>query len=54
MGDLKQRAIDPALKEMNDNPIAAGFSVECEPVTRGRKNRKRPFHGDENRSAAGN
>ena len=34
---LKQRAIDPALKEINDNPIAAGFSVGCEPVTHGRK-----------------
>jgi hypothetical protein len=35
--DLKRKAIDPAIKEINDNPIAAGFSVECEPVTRGRK-----------------
>ena len=35
--DLKRKAIDPALKEINDNSTAAGFSVECEPVTRGRK-----------------
>ena len=34
---LKQKAIDPAVKEINDNPTAAGISVECEPVTRGRK-----------------
>ena len=34
---LREKAIDPALKEINDNATAAGFSVECEPVTRGRK-----------------
>jgi hypothetical protein len=34
---LREKAIDPAVKEINDNPTAAGFSVECEPVTRGRK-----------------
>ena len=34
---LREKAIDPAIKEINDNPIAAGFSVECEAVTRGRK-----------------
>ena len=35
--NLRAKAIDPALKEINDNSTAAGFSVECEPVTRGRK-----------------
>ncbi len=35
--DHKRKAIDPAVKEINDNPTAAGFSVEYEPVTRGRK-----------------
>jgi hypothetical protein len=30
---LREFAIDPALKEINDNSTAAGFSVECEPIT---------------------
>jgi plasmid replication initiation protein len=35
--DLNRFAIDPALKQINDNPIAAGFSVACEPILKGRK-----------------
>ena len=35
--NLKAKAIDPALNQINDNPIAAGFSVICEPITKGRK-----------------
>jgi len=34
---LKQKALAPALKEINDNPTGAGFSVEFEPITRERK-----------------
>jgi len=34
--DLRRFAIDPALKEINENPEAAGFSVEMEPILRGR------------------
>jgi len=35
--DLNRFAIDPALNQINDNPIAAGFSVACEPILKGRK-----------------
>jgi hypothetical protein len=34
---LKQRALDLALKEISNNPMGAGFSVEFETITRGRK-----------------
>jgi hypothetical protein len=35
-GDLYRFAIAPAIKQINDNPAAAGFSVECETIKRGR------------------
>ena len=35
--DLNRFAIDPALNQINENPIAAGFSVACEPILKGRK-----------------
>lgn len=34
--DLKRRVIDPALKQINENPEGAGFSVTVEPVKEGR------------------
>lgn len=34
--DVKRRAIDPALKQINDNPQAAGFSVGMEEIKDGR------------------
>ena len=35
-GDLYRFAIAPAIKQINDNPAAAGFSVEYETIKRGR------------------
>jgi hypothetical protein len=35
-GDLYRYAIAPAIKQINDNPAASGFSVECETIKRGR------------------
>lgn len=35
--DLNRFAIEPALKQMNDNPTAAGFSVEVQTLMNGRK-----------------
>ena len=35
--DLYRFALAPALKQINENTTAAGFSVECEAVARGRK-----------------
>ena len=32
--DFKRRAIEPALKQINDNPEGAGFSVDMEPIKR--------------------
>lgn len=34
--DLKRRAIDPALKQINDNPQKAGFTVTINPIKEGR------------------
>lgn len=34
---LKQKAIDPAQKEINGNELGAGFSFEYEPILQGRK-----------------
>lgn len=34
---LNEKAISTALKEINDNPIGAGFSVKFEPIARSRK-----------------
>jgi len=34
--DLKRRAIDPALKQINDNPEAAGFTVAMEEIKESR------------------
>lgn len=34
--DLKRRVIDPALKQINENPEGAGFSVTVEPIKEGR------------------
>lgn len=34
--DLKRRAIDPSLKQINDNPEAAGFHVAMEEIKEGR------------------
>ena len=35
--DLNRFAIEPALRQINDNPTAAGFSVDLETVMKGRK-----------------
>jgi hypothetical protein len=35
--DLNRFAIEPALRQINDNPNASGFSVEVETVSKGRK-----------------
>jgi hypothetical protein len=35
--DLNRFAIDPAIRQINDNAMAAGFSVEVETVMKGRK-----------------
>lgn len=34
--DIKRRALDPAIKQINDNPIAAGFSIKMEEIKNGR------------------
>ena len=34
--DLRRWVIDPAIKQINDDPIAAGFSVEYTPIRKGR------------------
>ena len=34
--DIKRFALDPALKQINDSPIAAGFSVKMEEIKNGR------------------
>jgi len=34
-GDLYRFALAPAIKQINDNPAAAGFSVTCETIRRG-------------------
>jgi len=34
--DFKKRVIQPAIKQINDDPLGAGFSVIYEPVRRGR------------------
>ena len=34
--DLKRRVLEPALKQINDNPQGAGFSVIMEPIKEGR------------------
>ncbi len=35
--DFNRFAIQPALKQINDNPAASGFTVEMKPKTKGRK-----------------
>ena len=35
--DLNRFAIEPALRQINDNPTASGFSVEVETISKGRK-----------------
>jgi hypothetical protein len=34
--DVKRRAVEPALQQINDNPVAAGFSVNMEEIKDGR------------------
>ena len=34
--DLKRRALDPAIKQINDNPEGAGFTATMEPIKKGR------------------
>ena len=34
--NFRLRVLDPALKQINDDPLGAGFSVEYEPVRKGR------------------
>lgn len=34
--DIKRRVLEPALKQINDNPQGAGFSVKMEPLKQGR------------------
>ncbi len=34
--DFKKRVLEPAVKQINDDPLGAGFSVEYEPIRKGR------------------
>jgi len=34
--DFRKRVLDPAVKQINDDPIGAGFSVEYSPIKQGR------------------
>lgn len=34
--DFRKRVLDPAIKQINDDPLGAGFSVEYEPIRKGR------------------
>lgn len=42
--DFKKRVLDPAIKQINDDPLGAGFSVEYEPVRKGRFYNEIIFH----------
>src|SRR5208282_4028628 len=35
--DLYRKAIEPAISQINNNATAAGFTVKCDAVARGRK-----------------
>ena len=35
--DFRKRVLNPALKQINDDPLGAGFSVEYKPIRNGRK-----------------
>ena len=35
--DLYRKAIEPGLRQINENAIAAGFTVQCETIAKGRK-----------------
>ena len=42
--DFKRRALDPAVKQINDDPEGAGFSVTMQPIKKGRAVHKIRFH----------
>ena len=42
--DFRKWVLDPAIKQINDDPLGAGFSVEYEPVRKGRFYNEIVFH----------
>jgi plasmid replication initiation protein len=42
--DLRKRVLDPAVKQINDDPLGAGFSVKYEPIRKGRNYNEIIFH----------
>lgn len=42
--DFRKWVLDPAIKQINDDPLGAGFSVEYEPVRKGRFYNEIIFH----------
>jgi Initiator Rep protein, WH2/Initiator Replication protein, WH1 len=42
--DFRKWVLDPALKQINDDPLGAGFSVEYEPIRKGRFYHEIVFH----------
>jgi len=42
--DFRKWVLDPALKQINDDPLGAGFSVEYEPIRKGRFYNEIVFH----------
>ena len=41
--DFRKRVLDPAIKQINDDPVGAGFSVEYTPIRQGRTYHKLVF-----------
>ena len=42
--DLKRFALEPAIKQINNDPIGSGFTVDMEPIKQGRAVHKLRFH----------
>lgn len=42
--DFKKRVLEPAVKQINDDPLGAGFSIDYEPIRKGRFYNEIIFH----------